>query len=169
MGETLLTLTLLTLVVLTIRRGKPVILDNPVLIQRPGQYHITLAPQLNRAQAFIEQIIKHWSAIRLPQQQDFATQYFKVADPKVFAKGENFYLLAIGLRAGVLYFQAVNPQPLLSPSDSHLNTVQRASELVMKTHPLASPAQEQDSSNLITVIESVTRQLHIQADILPSS
>ena len=50
MGESLLLITIVALVVLAIRRGKPVVLDNPVIIHRRGQYHITLAPQLNRAQ-----------------------------------------------------------------------------------------------------------------------
>ena len=63
MGESLLLLTIITLIVITIRRARPVILENPVIIQRPGQYHITLAPQLNRAQTFIEQIAKHYTPI----------------------------------------------------------------------------------------------------------
>src|SRR4030067_2187277 len=56
MGELLLLITIVTRVVLAIRRGSPVAVDNPVIIHRRGQYHITLAPQLNRAQTFTEQI-----------------------------------------------------------------------------------------------------------------
>ena len=66
MGESLLLITLITLVVLTIRRARPVILENPVIIQRHGQYHITLAPQLNRAQTFIEQIAKQFTQLHPP-------------------------------------------------------------------------------------------------------
>ncbi|NOU01418.1 MAG: hypothetical protein HOO95_07590 [Gallionella sp.] len=90
MGESLLTLTLLTLICLTIRRGKPLILDNPAIIQRPGQYHITLAPQLNRAQNFIEQIVKQYALITA-QQGEFATQYFEISDPKIFAQSNFIY------------------------------------------------------------------------------
>ncbi len=61
MGESLLLITIITLIVMTIRRARPVILQNPVIIQRPGEYHITLAPQLNRAQTFIEKIAAQYS------------------------------------------------------------------------------------------------------------
>jgi hypothetical protein len=161
MGESLLTLTLLTLIYLTIRRGKPVILDNPVIIQRPGQYHITLAPQLNRAQNFIEQIIKQYALITV-QQGEFATQYFEVSDPKVFAQGETFYLLAVALREGVLYIQAINPQPLLHDADSHLKTVRAFSDKVMALHPLAGTSDEQSVKNLQIAIETAASQLKIE-------
>lgn len=161
MGESLLTLTLLTLIYLTIRRGKPVILDNPVIIQRPGQYHITLAPQLNRAQNFIEQIIKQYALISV-QHGEFDTQYFEVSDPKVFAQGETFYLLAVALREGVLYIQAINPQPLLHDADSHLKTVRAFSDKVMALHPLAGTSDQQSVKNLQIAIETAASQLKIE-------
>ena len=130
MGETLLVLTLVTLIVLTIRRAKPVILDNPVIIQRPGQYHITLAPQLNRAQTFLEQIAKQFIQLH-PPEGDLPTQYFEVRDPKVFSQGESCYLLAIALRGGMLYFQAINPQPLIHDADSHYKTLHEFSEEIV--------------------------------------
>jgi hypothetical protein len=104
MGELLLLTTIVTLVILTIRRGRPVILDNPVIINRPGKYHITLAPQLNRAQNFIEGIAKQIGDIA-PNTSDSATQYFAVHDEKICASGEKLYLLAVALRGGMLYFQ----------------------------------------------------------------
>ena len=67
MVELFLLTLLVTLVVLVIRRGKPVVLDNPLIIQRPGQYHITLAPQLDRAQTFIEQISARFALSHPPQ------------------------------------------------------------------------------------------------------
>ena len=69
MGESLLLLTIITLIVITIRRARPVILENPVIIQRPGQYHITLAPQLNRAQTFVEQIAKQFIQSHPPERR----------------------------------------------------------------------------------------------------
>ena len=103
MGESLLLLTIITLIVITIRRARPVILENPVNIHRPGQYHITLAPQLNRAQTFVEQIAKQYIQSHHPE-GDLPTQYFEVRDPKVFSKGQDSYLLAVTLRGGELYF-----------------------------------------------------------------
>lgn len=158
MVESFLLLCLITVVILTIRRGKPVILDNPVIIQRLGQYHITLAPQLNRAQAFIENIAKQFP---LASANEFATQYFEVRDPKVFAQGEDFYLLAAALRGGTLYFQVINPQPLLHDADSHLKTVREFSDKVMALHPLAGASDEQSVKNLQAAIELSASQLQI--------
>ena len=176
MGESLLLITLITLVVLTIRRNKPVVLDNPVIIQRPGQYHITLAPQLNRAQNFIEQIAKLFAQLTSPK-GDLATQYFEVFDPKVFAKGENCYLLAITLRGGMLYFQAVNPKPL--PHDaamsfshdasSHYQTLREFSELVLQQHPLAEPADAQDDEKLRAAVDTVAGQMKIIVKVLQAN
>ena len=77
MGESLLLITIITLVVLAIRRARPVVLENPVIIQRPGQYHITLAPQLNRAQTFIEQIAKQFTQLHLPE-SDLPKQVYPI-------------------------------------------------------------------------------------------
>ena len=165
MGETLLVLTLVTLVILTIRRARPVILDNPVIIQRPGQYHITLAPQLNRAQTFIEQIAKHFTQLHLPE-RDLPTQYFEVCDPNVFSKGENCYLLAIALRDGVFYFQAINPQPLIYDADSHYKTVREFSEAVLKQHPLSKPTDELEGEKLRAGVNTIAGQLKIAVTVL---
>lgn len=165
MGETLLVLTLVTLIVITIRRAKPVILDNPVIIQRSGQYHITLAPQLNRAQTFIEQIARQFTQTH-PPAGDLPTQYFEVRDPKVFSQGESCYLLAISLRGGILYFQAINPQPLLRDSDSHYKTLHEFSEAVLKLHPLSEPAGELAAEKLHAAVAAVAAQLMIAVKVL---
>jgi hypothetical protein len=165
MGESLLVITLITLVVLTIRRARPVVLENPVIIQRPGQYHITLAPQLNRAQTFIEQIAKQFTQLH-PPESDLPTQYFEVRDPKVFSQGESSYLLAIALRGGMLYFQAVNPKPLLRDADSHYKTLREFSESVLQHHPLSEPADELGAEKLSGAVETVAGQLKIAVKIL---
>ena len=160
MGELLLLLVIVTLVVLAIRGGKPVVLDNPVIIERAGQYHITFAPQLSRAQNFIEQIVKQYSSAPV-RHSEFATQYFAVTDPKVFSQGESFYLLAIALRGGVFYFQAINPQPLLRDADSHLKAVREFSDKVLALHPLAGLSDEQSVKNLQSAIDVAASQLNI--------
>ena len=168
MGETLLVLTLVILVILTIRRARPVILDNPVIIQRPGQYHITLAPQLNRAQTFIEQIAQHFSQLHLPE-RDLPTQYFEVRDPTVFSQGENCYLLAIAWREGIFYFQAINPQPLIHDADSHYKTLREFSEAVLKQHPLSEPSDELGGEKLRAGVDTVAGQLKIVVKVLPAT
>ena len=56
MIELIILVILIALIVLAIRSGKSAALENPLIIERAGQYHITLAPQLNLAQSFIEAI-----------------------------------------------------------------------------------------------------------------
>jgi len=164
MGESLLLITIITLIVLTIRRARPVVLENPVIIQRPGQYHITLAPQLNRAQTFIEQIAKQFTQLHLPE-HDLPTQYFEVRDPRVFSKGESSYLLAIALRDGMLYFQAVNPKPLLRDADSHYKTLRDFSESVLQHHPLSEPADELGAEKLRAAVDTIATQMKIAVKI----
>lgn len=160
MGELLLVITIVTLVVLAIRRGGHVVLDNPVIIHRHGQYHITLAPQLNRAQTFIEQIAMQFMLLH-PPQGDLSTQYYEVRDPMVFGRGESAYLLAITLRDGVLYFQAINPQPLIYDADSHYKTLREFSGAVLRQHPLSLPADEQWAEKLRDSIGTIAGQLNI--------
>lgn len=168
MGESLLLITIITLVVLTIRRARPVILETPVIIQRPGQYQITLAPQLNRAQTFIEQIAKQYIQSH-PPELDLPTQYFEVRDPKVFSKGQSSYLLAIASRGGMLYFQAVNPRPLQHDADSHYKTLHEFSESVLQHHPFSGPADEQGAGKLHTTVDTIAAQLMIAVKALPHS
>ena len=168
MGESLLLITIITLVVLTIRRARPVILETPVIIQRPGQYQITLAPQLNRAQTFIEQIAKQFTQLH-QSGGDLSTQYFEVRDPKVFSKGESSYLLAIALRGGELYFQAVNPTPLQSDAGSHYKTAREFSESVLQHHPLSEPADELGAEKLRAAVDTIAGQLKIAVKVLQTA
>ena len=168
MGESLLLLTIITLIVITIRRARPVILQNPVIIQRPGQYHITLAPQLNRAQTFVEKIAKQYVQSH-PPERDMPTQYFEVRDPKVFSKGQSSYLLAIALRDGILYFQAVNPNPKQPDADSHYKTLREFSESVLQHHPVSGPVDEQGAGKLHATVDRIAAQLTIAVKALPSA
>jgi hypothetical protein len=168
MGESLLLITIITLVVLTIRRAKPVVLENSVTIQRPGQYHIILAPQLNRAQTFIEQIANKFILLH-PPKGDLSSQYFEVRDPKVFAQGQNCYLLAVTLRDGMLYFQAINPQPLLHDADSHLKALREYSETVLQQHPHSEPADEQWAEELHDSVDTIAGQLKIAVKALQAT
>lgn len=109
---TLVTLALL-FIVFVVKPGRTPPLANPMVINRLGQYHITLAPQLNLAQPFIEDIAK-----RLGSPSELAdnssTLCFEVSDPEVTAHGNDFYLLAITQRNSMLYFQ-VTTSPASDP------------------------------------------------------
>jgi hypothetical protein len=102
-------LTTVTLVVLAmVRPGKTPPLDNPLIIERPGKYHMTLAPQLNLAQTFIEEIAKQLTPCTA--EQDSTTLCFEVRDKEMTAHGQDFYLLAATQRNSMLYFQAIASQ-----------------------------------------------------------
>lgn len=102
--------TLVTLCVLYLvffRNGKTPALKSPLVVERPGQYHLTLAPQLNLAQPYIESIGSRLMSDEI--KPDSATQFYEVRDKQVAAHGFDFYLLAITRRNGMLYFQAARP------------------------------------------------------------
>ena len=166
MGESLLLLTIITLIVITIRRARPVILENPVNIHRPGQYHITLAPQLNRVHTFVEQIARQFIELHHPK-GDLPTQYFEVRDPRVFSKGRNSYLLAVSLRGGELYFQAANPQSSKPEADNHYKTLHDFSESVLQHHPLSGSADESGAESLRSTVEAIATPLRITVEELP--
>jgi len=165
MVELLLLTLVITVVVLSIRRGKPVILDNPLIIRRPGQYHITLAPQLNRAQRFIEKISDHFFRSPLPQ-GDIASHFFEVRDTNLHISGMDFYLMAAAYRGGELYFQAIHPLPLLRDADSHFKQIREFTEAVLAQHPLEHSVASDEADKLRSAVEMTAQQLKISVKIL---
>jgi len=165
MVELPLLIIIVILIVLAMRRGKRVVLESPVIIQRSGQYHITLAPQLSGAQAFIEKVAEQFTQSH-PPARDLPTQYFEVSDPKVFSQGGSSYLLAIALRGGVLYFQAINRQPLLRDTDSQYKSLREFSESVLLHHPLSVPADEKAAEKLCAAVDMIAAQLKISVKVL---
>ena len=108
MIETLTLITIAILLLIYFRPGKTPKLDNPLVINRAGRYQATLAPQLNLAQPLIEDI-----ANQLPSaneaQMDSTTQIFEVYDKQVSTHAQEFYLLAINQRDGMLNFDVSSP------------------------------------------------------------
>lgn len=151
MGESLLLISIITLIVLAIRRAKPVVLDNPLVIERPGQYHITFAPQLNQAQRFVEAVASRFGEVD-GASGDLAAQYFEVRDPKVKPRDADCYLLAVARRGGMLRIQAISPQP---DAGDNLKVVSAFAEKVLAAHPLVEAADEQTAARLTEAVESV--------------
>ena len=110
MIETLTVITLCVLFLVFFRPGKTPPLDNPLVIERPGKYKMTLAPKLNLAQPFIEAISGQMDKLSLSAQHGNTVQCFAVNDKQVAANKNNVYLLAIVLREGMLYFLAEPPK-----------------------------------------------------------
>ena len=146
---------LVTLVILAIRPGNKVIYDNPVVIHKPGVYHATLSPKLDRSKNFIEQIASLFLESGM-QAGDIATQYFEVRDPA----GQ--YLLAVGFRGGILYFQAILP----SATGSHYNALRQFSDQVMVHIPLVVFEDTLAGEQLRTAVEAAAKRLAIMCLIL---
>lgn len=108
MIETITLITICMVYLIFFRPGKTPPLENPLVIERAGKYHITLAPKLNLAQPFIEEIARQVGASGIATGSS-ATLCFTVRDKEVKAHGYDFYLLAMTQRNGMLYFQTASP------------------------------------------------------------
>lgn len=155
MIETLTIITLSVLFLIFFRPGKTPPLDNPLVIQRPGQYHMTLAPKLNLAQPFIEAIAK-----RLADDNDInassATLYFEVSDKQVVAHGDTFYLLALTRRERMLYCQAVSP--VGADLSNNFDTIRQAAATVLSGVLVVAGNESEDECLLAAVGEVAQRR-----------
>jgi hypothetical protein len=153
---TLVTLSILYLIFF--RPGKTPPLENPLVIERPGQYHMTLAPHLNLAQPFIEEV-----ASRIVSSYDAAsgceTKYFEVRDKQVKAHGFDFYLLAVTRRNGMLFFQAA--RPLSKDQTGQLHTISEFSRSVLARFP-DDAAQGCVGEDVAQVVQQVAGQRGMQ-------
>lgn len=158
---TLATIIITIIVVLTLRNTKRAVLENPVILNRTGQYHATLAPKLNLVQTFIEAIAK-----QLPGPRDAnlnsSTLCFEVRDPEAAAIGHTLYLLAITMRNGMLYFQAIVPRPPTSAQDSHFHMLTESANSTLARAPAADNALTTGMDDrLISATTTTAQQLGI--------
>lgn len=147
---------LVTVVVVAIRGRKTPVFENPIIIHKVGIYHATLSPQLAHAGNFIERIASEFAEAHLSA-SEITTQYFEIREKAADA----FYLLAVGARAGVLYFQAITPMPLLTKNDSHYKILRQFSEQVMVHHPLVSTPDSLCTTYLQDTVKSAANSLQI--------
>ena len=159
MIETATIITLFILWIVFFRPGKTPPLNNPLVIQRAGQYHISLAAQLNLAQPYIEGIVNHLADARAAPGNS-TTQFFSVRDKHVTAHGHDYYLLAATLRDGVLYFQADSP-----PADNKmaaLPTLHEFSRGVLQRHPSTGDHDAALDQRIISAVLEVAQQRSIE-------
>ncbi len=158
-SATLLTLCMLYLIFF--RPGKTPPLENPLVIERPGQYHLTLAPKLNLAQPFVEAVINQLRSSGEPVQNS-KTCYFEVRDKQVAAHGFDFYLLAITERDGMVLVQASRPL-----SKDAAGQLQNISEFA---HPVLAKFPEDDvqvsGEKIAEVVQKVARLRQVQVKML---
>lgn len=157
-------LTIVTLVVLSLLRpGKTPPLDNPLIIQRPGQYHMTLAPQLNLAQPLIEDIAKRLAPTCDPAQNS-QTLCFEMRDREVTAHGQDHYQLTITQRNGMLYFQAI-ASPAGYPKDRAQAALEFANN-VLANIPLAGEPDASLNERIVSATRDAAQKRGI--DVLNS-
>lgn len=153
MIETATLITLCMLYLIFFRPGKTPPLENPLVIERPGQYHLTLAPQLNLAQSFIEAIVRQIASLAdVPANTE--TYYFEVRDSEVSAHGFECYLLAITRREGLLYIQAA--PPLSKDRSTYLTVISEFAHRVLVRFPddeAHAPAEE-----IVSAVQQASKQ-----------
>lgn len=163
MIETLTIITLSALFLIFFRPGKTPPLNNPLVIQRPGQYHVTLAPQINLAQPFIEDIAKRLgSPAALASNSD--TLCFEVRDKEVTAHGKDFYLLAITQRNGMLYFQATGSTT--DSPDMHRHDIKTFANTVLDIQPMNGSPDETLNAHIRTTATEAAQQRGISISVL---
>lgn len=152
MIETLTLITLSVIALILFRPGKTPPLENPLTINRVGQFHAVLAPKINLAQPLLENI-SHRISEDL-RKNNTAPLYFKIVDKEVNAHGQDFYLLAATLRDGVLYFQAA--PPIANQGD--VETIRAFSEAELSKHPEDRPPLEEARTTLAEAISAAAQQ-----------
>lgn len=161
MIETLTLITLSVMFLIFFRPGKTPPLDNPLVIERPGQHHMTLAPQLNLAQPFIDAIAKQ---VGTPSDatQNSSTKCFEVRDRQVTAHGHDFYLLAVTLRNGIMYFQATSP--LDGDQNSCRKTISEFADAVLARFPATGEHNTALDERIVAAAQEAAqlRSIHIK-------
>lgn len=154
MIETATLITLCMLYLIFFRPGKTSPLENPLVIERAGRYHVTLAPQLNLAQSYIEAIAGQAGASSTATHSS-ATQFFVVHDKQVTAHGYGFYLLAVTQRNGVLYFQAARPSS--KDPGSQLRTISAFADKVLARFPATGGHDAALDEGLLAAVQEAAR------------
>ncbi|MDX8386686.1 MAG: hypothetical protein R8M11_09270 [Gallionella sp.] len=157
MHELVILAVLVAVIVLSIRGGKKR-LDAPIIIHLPGQYHITLAPRLERAELFIKKIAEKFRASHTSQ-ADITTQFFEVCDRTDTARDKANYWLAIAWRNGTLFFQAIKGEYVIA--EENLPKLREYSEAVLLNHPPREPVDISGGEQLRCVVTSVATQLNV--------
>ena len=158
MIETLTLITLCILFLVFFRPGKTSPMNNPLVIERPGKYHVTFAPLLNLAQPFVEAVAQRLLESSIGSGNS-ATQFFEVQDVLVTAHGHATYLLAITKRDGMFYFQAAAPVNNID----HLQTISEFSRKVLARFPFAGELSDSINQEFISAAQQVasTRRIEI--------
>jgi hypothetical protein len=153
MIETLTLITLSVIALLIFRPGKTPPLENPLTINRIGQFHAVLAPKINLAQPLLENI-SHRITADMRHSGNTPPLYFSVQDKEVKAHGHHSFLLAATLRDGVVYFQATIPDA----KQGDLDTISTFAEAELSQHPETQVVAEDMNTILMNAIRAAAEQ-----------
>lgn len=157
MIETITLITLCVLYLVFFRPGKTPPLRNPLVIDRPGKYHVTLAPRLNLAQPFVE-AIAHQLLDDTERSGDSRTQFFNVTDKHVTSHGHDNYLLAITQRDKILFFQAAAP----AAESERLKTISAFAQSVLARFPASEEPDAEIDQKIINTAQQVAHTKNIE-------
>jgi hypothetical protein len=157
MIETLTLITLCILYLIFFRPGKTPPLKNSLVIDRPGKYHVTLAPHLNLAQPLVEGIAQQ---LLEPAERsgDSNTLFFEVRDKNAAAHGHEAYLLAITQRDGILFFQATAPAGNSAP----LQIINFFSHNVLARFPQSDEPDISIDQEIVRAAQQVANQRRVE-------
>jgi len=159
MIETLTIITLCVLYLVFFRPGKTPPLSKSLVIDRPGKYHVTLAPHLNLAQPFVEAIAQRLMETS-ERSGDSGTQCFRVTDKHVTSHGHDTYLLAITQRNGILLFQASAPEG----DTGHLHTISEFARSVLVRFPLTGEPDTAIDQKIVSAVQQTADAKQIQTE-----
>lgn len=158
MIELALLIVIVAAVILAVRKGGAAVPEEPVIVQRPGHYHITLAQQLDSARGFVEAAAQRLDGGHRPS-GDTPTRYFRVQ--REGGRTEDFYLMAVAFRKGVFFIQAIMPRPLMREAASHLATLREFSEAVLLHYPPVPPLDAGGAETIDDAVGEVARHLGV--------
>ncbi len=158
MIELVLLIAVVAIVLLALRGGGGT--DEPVIIRLPGQYHITLAPQLASSRGFIEGLAQRLAGGSHPS-GDTPTRCFRMN--RAGGREEDFYLLAVAFRKGAFFIQAIAPRPLVRDEAIHLASLREFSDAVLQHYPPVPPVDAEGAENMDNAVEEAARQAGVVA------
>ncbi len=153
MIETLTLITISIIALLIFRPGRTPPLENPLTINRVGQFHAVLAAKINLAQPLLESMSRRVTD-EMRQSGNTAPLYYRVQDKEVKAHGQDYFLLAATLRDGVLYFQATAPDAKLSDLDA----IRAFSDAELSKHPETREHASTARTALVEAIQAAADQ-----------
>lgn len=162
MYELIILALLVVVIVLSLRSGKPI---QPLIVDSPGRYYLTLAPQLAHERAFLERITE----LFLPSTVsagDLSALYCTVTTKYQGEKSGQSYLLAIALRRGKLYFQAIGMPPDQHDPATRLRALRAFSDAVLAELPVPLLADASSIEVLRDAVEQAAAESGRDVEIL---